>query len=98
MNVDYNAIPKKISIHALMKRATDKMTTGERLIKISIHALMKRATMTLFLFVIISNNFNPRPHEEGDTIDRQSKPSKVISIHALMKRATDSPFSPRFSG
>ena len=49
---------------------------------------MKRATYTATYSAEMSGNFNPRPHEEGDSgqiiLDRLKK----ISIHALMKRAT----------
>ncbi|EDS00215.1 hypothetical protein EUBSIR_01890 [[Eubacterium] siraeum DSM 15702] len=34
-------------------------------------------------------NFNPRPREEGDAPDLETRKYIVISIHALVKRATD---------
>ena len=48
---------------------------------------MKRATTGNQTAAAIVN-FNPRPHEEGDSIDRIATKQIVISIHALMKRAT----------
>ncbi len=33
-------------------------------------------------------NFNPRPREEGDSIDAFNRLIELISIHALVKRAT----------
>ena len=37
---------------------------------------------------IFANNFNPRPHEEGDHNIDFTSCKNDISIHALMKRAT----------
>ena len=37
---------------------------------------------------ILQSYFNPRPHEEGDTISFDKTMTLEISIHALMKRAT----------
>ena len=57
----------KISIHALVKRATYDTKQGKKLGSISIHALVKRATS--FFGSKQENhgeNFNPRPREEGD--------------------------------
>ena len=55
-----------ISIHALVKRATD-FTKGVYYIdNISIHALVKRATVPAPHSAEMSGNFNPRPREEGD--------------------------------
>ena len=55
-----------ISIHALVKRATDT-TKRERMIKdISIHALVKRATEPLHNDSEGDMHFNPRPRKEGD--------------------------------
>ena len=55
-----------ISIHALVKRATDykKMTKKEDWI--SIHALVKRATGWGAADKGQPLNFNPRPRKEGD--------------------------------
>ncbi|MDN6398496.1 MAG: hypothetical protein L0L57_09155, partial [Alkalibacterium sp.] len=56
----------KISIHALMKRATGVQKTTDLSKKISIHALMKRATFRENSRPFSSGNFNPRSHEESD--------------------------------
>ena len=57
---------RRISIHALMKRATDRANGYIYGSVISIHALMKRATFSMKLDTPLIDNFNPRPHEEGD--------------------------------
>ncbi|EDS00216.1 hypothetical protein EUBSIR_01891 [[Eubacterium] siraeum DSM 15702] len=44
----YKWITFGISIHALVKRATEKIEKLEKLIEISIHALVKRATNKLY--------------------------------------------------
>ena len=49
---------------------------------------MKRATSSTVRLLSMVSNFNPRPHEEGDTKENRQKVSALISIHALMKRAT----------
>ena len=71
-----------------MKRATknQKIMTGSY--NISIHALMKRATTDLPNIALYPEYFNPRPHEEGDTLTVTGVAIADISIHALMKRAT----------
>ena len=56
----------KISIHALVKRATPKGKFATEGQKISIHALVKRATEIIDKAYIYKNDFNPRPREEGD--------------------------------
>ena len=78
-----------ISIHALMKRATQTPRFHGIAQGISIHALMKRATVGLRSIDTEQSDFNPRPHEEGD-LRRINSCGKIclISIHALMKRAT----------
>ena len=55
-----------ISIHALVKRATDgfSICVGGEII--SIHALVKRATLKHSLLFKCLSYFNPRPREEGD--------------------------------
>ena len=77
-----------ISIHALVKRATN---TGDVIYEyddISIHALVKRATGSLSPFFEGGVDFNPRPREEGDRSCRLGGKRCDISIHALVKRAT----------
>ena len=53
-----------------MKRATQESL--DIIVKggISIHALMKRATFSIKLDTPLMDNFNPRPHEEGDLLIR----------------------------
>ncbi len=82
------AASQQISIHALMKRATSLAIPAVPHHTISIHALMKRATSPMRFSGILSQYFNPRPHEEGDPRLFQKLSYNVISIHALMKRAT----------
>ena len=78
-----------ISIHALMKRATNRSFKICLSRSISIHALMKRATFDYKVGYRSIKNFNPRPHEEGDLYNSvMRKIDEIISIHALMKRAT----------
>ena len=55
-----------ISIHALVKRATNIIIFVHNLGFISIHALVKRATVEVLHRESKSGNFNPRPREEGD--------------------------------
>ena len=57
-----------ISIHALMKRATEGDGDNTSDDFISIHALMKRATGSKKDISNPKLYFNPRPHEEGDHI------------------------------
>ena len=56
----------RISIHALVKRATIEGEEEETEIVISIHALVKRATFTPTNTLALPFDFNPRPREEGD--------------------------------
>ena len=65
-------IAKNISIHALMKRATQYKFPMTEYAEISIHALMKRATYDFKMTKTASKDFNPRPHEEGDSSKRPS--------------------------
>ena len=57
---------QKISIHALVKRATDSVLPLPDAPVISIHALVKRATTHSVEESTLDDNFNPRPREEGD--------------------------------
>ena len=50
-----------------MKRATAMRHFEAYRKGISIHALMKRATNGGMILDFASDDFNPRPHEEGDT-------------------------------
>ena len=78
-----------ISIHALVKRATYKLTDAGMQFRISIHALVKRATVILGVSKETIEHFNPRPRKEGD-VSRLPLALRfpLISIHALVKRAT----------
>ena len=60
------SISFNISIHALVKRATDGGTKFVEICFISIHALVKRATILENILGIEPRDFNPRPREEGD--------------------------------
>ena len=65
----------RISIHALVKRATSKTLRQPKGQKISIHALVKRATASGVSVDAWKLYFNPRPREEGDPL----KSSDVIN-------------------
>ena len=77
-----------ISIHALVKRATNGYTDDFLLRIISIHALVKRATKMSTKVYHDIMYFNPRPREEGDDWEANFPDMYDISIHALVKRAT----------
>ena len=64
-------IGKMISIHALVKRATDLCYSFVILRDISIHALVKRATRHNKTGAHDKRYFNPRPREEGDHGERE---------------------------
>ena len=66
-----------ISIHALVKRATDVISIGSRLQLISIHALVKRATNTNEIIAKRYGDFNPRPRKEGDSSSLRIFPAKL---------------------
>ena len=57
-----------ISIHALVKRATEFIKKRKGKQKISIHALVKRATYHFSVIKCELVHFNPRPREEGDVL------------------------------
>ena len=57
-----------VSIHALVKRATEFLTKNGYLADVSIHALVKRATDYTMSTYVYNQGFNPRPREEGDQI------------------------------
>ena len=78
----------KISIHALVKRATASKKLITTAVDISIHALVKRATRGCNFLRAQGRYFNPRPREEGDGTSSGSTSGTDISIHALVKRAT----------
>ena len=78
-----------ISIHALVKRATETNHDTTWATVISIHALVKRATGCFGNCCFYSVYFNPRPREEGDILISSTTFCFIlISIHALVKRAT----------
>ena len=55
-----------VSIHALVKRATNVIMDFPEIQNVSIHALVKRATVSEKVKKGAKLGFNPRPHEEGD--------------------------------
>ena len=63
------AVEAVISIHALVKRATNISAIAIADEKISIHALVKRATVDICNKLLQICNFNPRPREEGDHME-----------------------------
>ena len=63
----FTTLASAISIHALVKRATDCGTVFDADEVISIHALVKRATCAVRLDKPYYRDFNPRPREEGDS-------------------------------
>ena len=83
-----NKCKEQISIHALVKRATQHTPRGALGVVISIHALVKRATVTVSRLHRFIRYFNPRPREEGDAFITDVEYVNNISIHALVKRAT----------
>ena len=66
VNVVKRLCAVRISIHALVKRATDYLAEIELALFISIHALVKRATFCQNIATQHAIDFNPRPREEGD--------------------------------
>ena len=78
----------RISIHALVKRATKCYDLCCGFDIISIHALVKRATGWGAAVKRQPPNFNPRPRKEGDKKLVGDLDYTIISIHALVKRAT----------
>ena len=60
-----------ISIHALVKRATERKAIALAEKAISIHALVKRATISPLIMVKVITDFNPRPREEGDQFSQR---------------------------
>ncbi len=55
-----------VSIHALVKRATEIGHRESRVPTVSIHALVKRATRRHGRSNWCVGSFDPRPREEGD--------------------------------
>ena len=66
--LDVDAAPRlrRVSIHALAKRATRSIRSKLHRGIVSIHALAKRATSPSLTGGEHANSFNPRPREEGD--------------------------------
>ena len=73
-----------ISIHALVKRATDWEANFPDMYDISIHALVKRATIVNALTFAAVGYFNPRPREEGDAHPRK------LNLHKILFQSTPS--------
>ncbi len=55
-----------VSIHALLRRATNMGYLIPIQVTVSIHALLRRATGIRRLILPCSGSFNPRPPAEGD--------------------------------
>ena len=66
-----------ISIHALTRRATRFSQICFPNFNISIHALTRRATLYGSFPLVLLFDFNPRPHEEGDTLPQCSRTAQV---------------------
>ena len=89
-------IKQLISIHALVKRATQPLQTRLSNHDISIHALVKRATFRAsgepqIQAISIHALVKRATHSVNSTIT-----SQCISIHALVKRATFMPWREYF--
>ncbi len=56
----------RVSIHALLRRATSSVPTSWDRFTVSIHALLRRATTIYFYPSTGKGGFNPRPPAEGD--------------------------------
>ncbi len=82
-------IIKKISIHALVKRATTSTVSKTEAWNISIHALVKRATSAHTQRVHIRAISIHALVKRATFAIFYSKDIPDISIHALVKRATD---------
>ena len=82
----------KISIHALVKRATGNKNDISKPRLISIHALVKRATCFCHNNLLCSMWFQSTPSWKGrQYVKDNGAESLYISIHALVKRATVKP-------
>ena len=67
-----------ISIHALVKRTTHRGLFVYVPYYISIHALVKRTTSDSDSVGVGYEDFNPRPREEDDTVQRIDYPMKIL--------------------
>ena len=85
----YLACRQEISIHALVKRATN-ITVSVELYSCHFNPRPREEGDEPALRERLpARNFNPRPREEGDACDLSYVHcDSVISIHALVKRAT----------
>ena len=63
----------KVSIHALVQRATLAVLIISKRLIVSIHALVQRATIPGLLDIVMYSGFNPRPRAEGDVSIRVLK-------------------------
>ena len=82
--------PSYISIHALVKRATQgQYGTGEIVGDFNPRPREEGDLLMTITAVYLIWYFNPRPREEGDSIRISENVYQIIiSIHALVKRAT----------
>ena len=80
---------KTISIHALVKRATNVNKGSHILENISIHALVKRATASDIIRAKIHVISIHALVKRATVAKKTFQNPNYISIHALVKRATD---------
>ena len=82
-----SSVRVSISIHALVKRATEGAKFVLLTFAISIHALVKRAT---YIFDKDGNvyDFNPRPRKEGD-IYKSTRTSKGANFNPRPRKEGD---------
>ena len=78
----------KISIHALVKRAT-QFSTSSTTDRMNFNPRPREeGDIAVMIFIGSHKDFNPRPREEGDGVTVTPERFGGISIHALVKRAT----------
>ena len=77
-----------ISIHALVKRATNDTRRNQHSRKDFNPRPREEGDYTANSLARYEYDFNPRPREEGDPAESYSIGYEEISIHALVKRAT----------
>ena len=84
------AVPalRGISIHALVKRATEALSLSALSQPISIHALVKRATKENFNNMLVSGISIHALVKRATRAAQKNFHGACISIHALVKRAT----------
>src|SRR5690606_20694495 len=81
-------VPHKVSIRALVRRATCGGRDGYWDDGVSIRALVRRATRRARLEGVTLRGFDPRPRAEGDMAGGVCCGGSRVSIRALVRRAT----------